>query len=177
MSDAVAAQAVDVAFVPAAKIPVAFGAMVHVGTQAVVTLALLNNPIIQGLPGVCDIMDFPQVADDLPEALFPVPLPAGTTIAMAAAGPMTPNFTLSQENSGLPTIMHPRPPSPLRGEGVAEGGLALVDVRSFGSDGRGERGPELRERPHTQDAGAAALARIMRFPNNPGHSEHCSRFS
>jgi hypothetical protein len=84
VSNAAAAQAVDIPGVQVTKILAALGTVVHIRLQAKVALALALHPVIVGLPRLVAIMTVLQVRQDLGLAPFQVAVPSRPQTAMTA---------------------------------------------------------------------------------------------
>ena len=84
--NAAAAQAVDVAGVEDAKIPVALGAMVYIGLQAGVALPLGGDPASPRLLGRAQAVSLLKMPEDFPPAFFPVPAPMRSLAALVTCG-------------------------------------------------------------------------------------------
>jgi hypothetical protein len=91
VSDAAAAEAVDVAGMPVAKVPGTLGALVQARLQAVVALALPGQMKIL-LPGSRQVMSLPEVLGNLLYSRFPVPLPGSLLAAIFTSGLMAPHY-------------------------------------------------------------------------------------
>jgi hypothetical protein len=76
VSDAPAAQAVDISGVQVAEILTALGAVVHIRLQAKVALAFPLHPVIVGVLSAIAIVASLQMRQDLRLAQFPVSIPS-----------------------------------------------------------------------------------------------------
>jgi hypothetical protein len=91
LSNAPAAQAVDVPGVQAAEVLAAFGTVVHIGFQEGVALALPLYPVMVGVPSIFEVKDSLHVGEDFRLAHFPVSIPSRPQAAVTAGCAVAPH--------------------------------------------------------------------------------------
>jgi hypothetical protein len=93
--DATTAEAINIPDMEMTEILATLGAVVYIGSEAGIALALLVQPKISGVKRLHDLVDFGQMREDLLLASFPVLIPMGSPTAMAADDAMAPHKMIS----------------------------------------------------------------------------------